>query len=110
MVSHGLAKKPLTAIPKEATMTIHRPKFDIGELIILPGAKSILHTYDILDSLVRHVKGNWGDSSAEQRQENDFAINRELRIVAFHHDRNNVKFMVITEADRSKTTVLLPGE
>lgn len=91
-------------------MKIERPKFGLGRTLITPGAQEALHPEDVLKSLQRHVFGDWGDCCPDDWQENDFAVGRELRIFSVYRDRNEVKFWVITEADRSATTVLLPSE
>jgi hypothetical protein len=44
------------------------------------------------------------------RQENERSVTQRLRLFSVYHDRNNVKFWIITEADRSATTILLPED
>jgi hypothetical protein len=60
--------------------------------------------------LARHAVGDWGDVSAEAAAENDFSVGRPLRILSAYVAENGTRFWVITEADRSATTVLLPEE
>ena len=60
--------------------------------------------------LQRHVTGDWGDLCEEDKNENEFSLKNELRILSAYTLRTGVKIWVITEADRSATTILLPDE
>lgn len=91
-------------------MKIEQPKFPLGRTVITPSARDTLHPEDALRSLRRHVAGDWGDCTPEDWAENNLAIDQYLRIFSVYHDRDGVKFWVITEADRSATTILLPGD
>lgn len=93
--------------PKPVSAT---PHFALGETCITPAAMTILHPEDIAASLKRHAAGDWGDCGPEDARENDFAVPRGLRIFSVYHDRFGNRFWVITEADRSVTTVLLPDD
>ncbi|WP_448620067.1 hypothetical protein [Geodermatophilus sp. URMC 65] len=59
--------------------------------------------------LLRHVQGDWGDLDEEDKQENEFSVLRHLRILSAYKVGEG-KLWVITEADRSVTTILLPEE
>jgi hypothetical protein len=54
-----------------------------------------------------HVRGDWGDLDEEDKKENEFSVLRRLRILSAYKVRDE-KFWLITEADRSATTILLP--
>lgn len=56
------------------------------------------------------MTGDWGDLCEEDRQANEDALNRDLRLLSSYSDRNGTKFWIITEADRSLTTILLPED
>jgi hypothetical protein len=71
------------------------------------GAFHTLHPLDVLAALSRHNAHDWGDVCAEVRQANDDALAHGGRLLSVYHDHNGVKFWIITEADRSLTTVLL---
>jgi hypothetical protein len=61
--------------------------------------------------LSRHVCGDWGEVCAEDARENDFSVDHGFRILsAYTLSTTGVKVWVITEADRSATTILLPDE
>ena len=85
-------------------------RFALGRLLITPGAKEILGDSEVFSALGRHASGDWGDVSEDDANENEFSVSRKLRIFSVYHSSNGEKFWVITEADRSATTVLLPEE
>jgi len=60
--------------------------------------------------LRRHQAGVWGELSEEDRQENELSLKEGFRILSAYRTRAGVKLWVITEHDRSATTVLLPSE
>jgi len=60
--------------------------------------------------LGRHVSGDWGEMPVEDMTENDFSVTRHLRIMSSYKLESGEKVWVITEADRSATTFLLPDE
>jgi hypothetical protein len=61
--------------------------------------------------LDRHVEGDWGDAlDDEDKQENEFSVEHGLRILSAYTARSGEKIWIITEADRSLTTILLPHE
>jgi hypothetical protein len=65
---------------------------------------------DILIGIQRHQAGDWGDVCAEDRLANDCALVQGTRVLSVYHSAARVKFWIITEADRSSTTVLLPED
>ena len=84
--------------------------FQPGQIVATRGALSVLSREDIMKALRRHLSGDWGDLSAEDKRENDFSVKNGFRILSSYSSKKGVKFWVITEADRSVTTVLLPEE
>ena len=84
--------------------------FTLGQTLITPQARDTLHPEDILGAIGRHASGDWGDVCDEDRQENEYSLSQYLRLFSVYHDRNGTKFWIITEADRSATTLLLPEE
>ena len=85
-------------------------KFELGQVLITPGARDDLNLRDVASSLVRHAGGDFGDVCEEDWALNEEAVEDEGRILSAYHDRNGVKFWIITEYDRSATTILLPSE
>ncbi len=89
-----------------------KAKFLLGQLVATPGALQALQDagQNALEFLSRHVRGDWGDLDAEDKKENDFSVSRHLRILSAYTLTTGVKIWLITEADRSATTLLLPEE
>jgi hypothetical protein len=69
-----------------------------------------LHPADIQSALSRHANGDWGDVDETDRKENELSLEKGFRLLSVYKDRNDAKFWIITEADRSATTVLLPED
>jgi hypothetical protein len=83
-----------------------------------PGKYVITHSLAdnrarLMPYLLRHLKGDWGDMEDEDKNENDLAVKAgDLRIFsAYKTDIEGAeKIWIITEADRSVTTILLPSD
>ena len=90
-------------------------RFPLGQIVATPGALEALgsgeseRSANLYALLARHVSGDWGDLTEEDRRENDLSIERRLRILS-SYDVEGTKVWIITEADRSSTCVLLPEE
>jgi len=84
--------------------------FRLGQTVITPNALDRLHQEDVLASLKRHARCDWGDCCPEDAAENDLSLREGFRLLSVYRDRNGEKFWVITEADRSATTILLPED
>lgn len=87
-------------------------RFAVGRIMATPAARDALQAagVDPLALLARHVTGDWGDVDAQSAQENEFSIGRHLRILSAYALPDGARVWVLTEADRSMTTILLPGE
>ncbi len=85
-------------------------KFPLGQTVITPNARDTLHPEDIPTALARHANGDWGDVSEADRWQDELMLSKGFALRSVYHDRNGVKFWIITEADRSATTVLLPED
>jgi hypothetical protein len=86
------------------------PLFDLGRVVSTPGALEALTRKDIAKAVGRHHRGDWGDVGREDWQRNERALYDGSRLSSVYHAGNGTKFWVITEADRSATTVLLPND
>ena len=64
----------------------------------------------LFDYLQRHQSGDWGDLTADDRYENEYALAHDLRILSAYKLTNGTRIWIITEADRSSTCILLPNE
>lgn len=83
---------------------------ELGRVVATPGALDALTQADIDRALSRHRVGDWGDLCRDDWQQNDVALEDGARLLSQHHSPAGRKFWVVTEADRSATTVLLPEE
>ena len=88
-----------------------KPLFALGRTLSTPGALTAMDQVDIspLRLLSRHQRGDWGNLSVEDKRENDLSVKEGFRILSAYKI-DTVKFWVITEADRSVTTILRPEE
>ena len=81
-------------------------------MVATPGALESLKVaqQNPVELISRHVKGDWGDLDEEDRQENELSLKQGFRILSAYTLPTGVKVWIITEADRSSTTILLPSE
>ena len=91
-------------------MTTLPTLFDLGNVYQTPGVMEAIPSEDVFRALARHQSGDWGEVSAQDKQENEFSLGYPLRLLSAYHAQTGKKFWVITEADRLSTTVLLPEE
>ena len=84
--------------------------FPLGRLLATPGALAAVSGDEITEALDRHLRGDWGDVCEKDRQRNNAAVRTGERLLSAFHTQSGQKFWIITERDRSATTVLLPEE
>ena len=86
-------------------------KFPLGRVVITARANNTVNRGAILSALQRHANGDWGTDLCEtDRRENDRALRDGNRILSSFRDTAGTKFWIITEYDRSATTILLPED
>jgi hypothetical protein len=85
-------------------------KFPLGGIYATPGVQESIPNSTLAKALARHAAGDWGDLDAEDKAENELSLKNGFRLLSAYHSEAGVKFWVITEADRSVTTALLPSE
>ena len=85
-------------------------KFRLGRIVSTPNALSQLTQDDILLAIKRHQAGDWGEVDEHDREENELSLKQGFRLLSVYHSANGTKFWIITEADRSVTTLLLPED
>lgn len=85
-------------------------RFSLGQTVITRGALASLTPDDVRAAVRRHSCCDWGDVCPEDWQLNDAALRDGTRLLSAYRSSDGTRFWVITEADRSATTVLLPGE
>lgn len=86
--------------------------FPLGHVVATPSALEALedagiHPAALLD---RHAAGDWGELAPEDRAENEFSLAKGFRLLSSYPLPGNLKVWIITEADRSYSTLLLPSE
>lgn len=89
-------------------------KFKLGQLLMTRGVNDLVAENEefakfAMQSVERHAAGDWGDLSEEDKKENELSIDKNLRLLSAHK-KNDWKIWIITEADRSATTILFPDE
>ena len=107
---------------KPSNSTTHASaRFELGQLCNTPGAQAVLERYQVnpFELIGRHVRGDWGDVCPEDAQTNEEALGIGARIFSAYllqppategGTLPPAKVWLITEADRSVTTILLPEE
>lgn len=88
-----------------------RALFALGQIVATPNALCFAKTenIDLATLLARHCSGDWGDLCDEDRESNETALLMQLRILSSYNFATD-KLWVITEADRTITTILLPSD
>ena len=89
-----------------------KPLFSLGQIVSTPGALDALARANQQphDFLNRHATGDWGELGDEDKAENKYSLEHGFRILSSYRTTAGAKLWVITEADRSVTTLLLPEE
>ncbi|QSI78782.1 hypothetical protein [Niveibacterium microcysteis] len=89
-----------------------QPLFPLGRTLITPGALDLLANFNQSPSslLFRHASGDWGCVCEEDATANTSAVNDGSRILSAFSVGGFTTVWIITEADRSSTTILLPEE
>jgi len=84
--------------------------FALGSVYITRRAKEELSQEDIRRMLERHAKGDWGSVGPEDWVANEQALVHEMRLLSAYVSEAGKRVWVITESDRSATTILFPDE
>ena len=90
--------------------TSKQQQFPMGEVVATPGSLEAIPIIEIDAGLKRHRNGDWGEVCAEDKKANDVSLANGLRLLSAYRTAAGRVFWIITEADRSYTTVLLPEE
>ena len=102
------------------TLLVINPVFQTGQIVATRGVFDLASEDSdfaqfVQKSLNRHVKGDWGDVDDEDKLPNDQSLKQGLRLLSAYNDDRFPKhgistIWIITEADRSATTILFPDE
>jgi len=87
-------------------------RFALGQTFITPGAEEALQIagQTAIEFLRRHMSCDWGELSDDDVQENELSLKKGFRLLSNYRTAKGQQLWIITEADRSATTVLLPAE
>ena len=86
------------------------PAFRLGQVTLTPAAKKLIRSADVFDALLLHMRGNRGGVTKDDDQfQLPFALDG-CRLLGAYRATGGQKFLIVTEADRSRTTVMLPEE
>ena len=83
--------------------------FPLGQVVITASAHARLSEDVFMASLRRHASGDWGNVCKDDRLENELSLERGFRLLSVYEDQSEL-FWIITEADRSVTTILMPED
>ena len=100
--------QPNHSTNKQPTIT----RFALGQTFITPGAEEALQIagQTATEFLRRHMSGDWGELSDDDIKENEFSLANGFRLLSRYETAKGELLWIITEADRSATTILLPSE
>jgi hypothetical protein len=87
-----------------------QPKFPFGRLVATPNALATIPNDEILHALARLIRGDWGMLDQHDWNANERALKGGGRLFSQYYSKQEEKFWIITESDRSATTVLLPED
>jgi len=89
-----------------------QPAFELGQIVATPGALAALKKagQQPCEFLTRHINRDWGDLDEEDRKENEYGLEHGFRLLSAYKTNAGDRLWLITEADRSVTTFLLPEE
>lgn len=98
--------------PAKAETTAEAARLPLGQIFITPGAQEAIREAGQLplEFLLRHQSGDWGDLCGADKRENEVSTVNGFRILSKYHTSEGKALYVITEWDRSATTILLPEE
>lgn len=85
-------------------------RFELGIIAVTRHAHASIPLSEIEDALRRHVSGDWGDVCKVDCEENELSLREGFRLLSAYKSNEGTTFWIITEADRSHTTILLPEE
>jgi hypothetical protein len=85
-------------------------KFGLGNICVTRAALGVLTITDMNNSLQRHVRGDWGNVGSEDWKSNDGALSEGERLLSVYQSSAQEVYWIITEWDRTSTTILLPSD
>ena len=100
--------RPNTNTNRQPSIT----RFALGQTYVTPGAEEALMIAGQtgIEFLRHHMSQDWGELSDEDLRENELSLKEGFRVLSAYRTAKGQKLWIITEADRSSTTILLPSE
>jgi len=97
-------------------IVIQQSKFPLGQLVMTSGVAGQIEEENgnnklelfVNNSILRHAQGDWGDICEADKRENNVSLLHNFRLLSSYEKEGLPKIWIITEADRSVTTVLFP--
>ena len=88
---------------------------NMGRLLMTRGVNDLVAEDEafakfVMNSLTRHCRGDWGNLTDEDKQENELSLKAGYRLLSTYESEGLPTIWIITEADRSTTTILFPDE
>lgn len=96
--------------PKKQQTKPAKIRFQPGTVVATIGATQVANHFQMIEMLRRHLSGDWGDVDSEDAKANEHAVKFGERILSSYRTPSGEKLWLLTEADRSATTILTPGE
>lgn len=90
-------------------LSVKATKFPLGQIVITANANAQLDSQAVSEGLSRHASGDWGEVCEADREENELSLREGFRLLSVYGIGQG-RFWIITEADRSVTTVLMPED
>ena len=86
--------------------------FPLGQIVATPGALETLARANQTPNefLLRHISGDWGELDAHDSAENMYSLKHGFRVMSSYRTKSGDTLLLITEADRASTTLLLPED
>lgn len=84
------------------------PRFPLGCVTITANAMEAIRLSDVGEALHRHARGDWSELGKHERESNELALSEGGLIASFYTSQTGKRFWILTEADRSTTTIMMP--
>ena len=84
--------------------------FQLGRIVITRAAIAEISPEDIFGAVRRHAQADWGNVEPEDREANNDALRLGDRLLSSYQSARRIEFWILTEWDRSVTTILLPSD
>lgn len=85
-------------------------RFSPGHLIASEDLLTCVAKEELLNAYCHHLNCDWGDVPDSVQRSNDYALNRGDALLSAYTSTDGIRFLIVTEADRSATILLLPEE